>query len=74
ASIDWVQLEARQVEAPFKPAVKGPSDFSQIDPVFTSETPVDTYVEPSVLGATGGDDMFSEFTYVNESALTTGAD
>ena len=72
-SIDWIKLEARELEAPFKPAVKGPSDFSQIDPVFTAETPVDTYVESSVLTSAGDADMFDQFTYVNESALATGA-
>ena len=73
ASIDWQKLEAREIPAPFKPDVKGPEDITQFDTVFTSETPVDTLVEPSILTGVGDADLFDQFTYVNESALTTGA-
>lgn len=54
----------KQVEAPFKPVVKGPDDTSNIDKMFTNETPKETpgneaNMSPTALEA----NHFKGFTY-----------
>jgi len=67
--IDWEKLEAKKLEAPFKPKVKDASDIGQIDPVFTQETVVDSLVEKSAIDSCGDSNTFDNFTFVNESAI-----
>lgn len=58
-SIDWQKLVAKAITPPYVPEVKGESDTSNIDPVFTEEAP-DLSDEES-----GGDGRgFEGFTYV----------
>ncbi|CAB1349043.1 unnamed protein product [Coregonus sp. 'balchen'] len=40
--INWEELLARKVEAPFKPFLQSAEDVSQFDSKFTSQTPVDS--------------------------------
>lgn len=54
AGIDWVALEARQIDPPFKPTASGDgatndTDASNFDTTFTSEPAVLTPPEPSEL-------------------------
>jgi serum/glucocorticoid-regulated kinase 2 len=75
ASIDWAALERKDVDPPFKPSVKSETDTSQIDPVFTTETPVDSLVEKSAISeATTNDDLFDGFTFQNSNPLAAGAE
>eukprot|EP01102_Stenamoeba_stenopodia_P008099 TRINITY_DN2301_c0_g1_i1.p1 TRINITY_DN2301_c0_g1~~TRINITY_DN2301_c0_g1_i1.p1 ORF type:complete len:415 (-),score=96.56 TRINITY_DN2301_c0_g1_i1:112-1356(-) len=67
-SIDWKKLEAKEIEAPFKPKVKNQTDVGMIDPMFTQETAVDSVVEKSVMEV-APDVQFDNFTYVNPSAI-----
>ena len=64
AKIDWDQLHKKQIEPPFKPVVKGPDDTSNIDKMFTNETPKQTpgntgNMSPNALEA----NHFKGFTY-----------
>mmetsp|Transcript_16722 Transcript_16722/g.42757 ORF Transcript_16722/g.42757 Transcript_16722/m.42757 type:complete len:427 (-) Transcript_16722:55-1335(-) len=69
-TIDWDKLYRKEVEPPFKPEVSGQEDISQIDPVFTQETAVDSVVDNSALADTAKQD-FDGFTFVAESAMGT---
>eukprot|EP01103_Thecamoeba_quadrilineata_P013716 TRINITY_DN3892_c0_g1_i1.p1 TRINITY_DN3892_c0_g1~~TRINITY_DN3892_c0_g1_i1.p1 ORF type:complete len:404 (-),score=69.68 TRINITY_DN3892_c0_g1_i1:154-1344(-) len=69
ASIDWVKLDAKEVETPYKPHVVSEEDISQIDPVFTRETAIDSVVEKSVLSNVDGDMNFENFTYTAPTVL-----
>jgi len=66
ASIDWVKLDHKEIEPPFKPTVNSIEDTSQIDPVFTQEAAADSLVMPSEL-ANESDAFFDGFTYINPS-------
>jgi len=68
ASIDWVKLDKKEIEPVFKPKVASESDISQIDPVFTQETAVDSLVERSVILDTN-DANFENFSYINPNAM-----
>jgi len=68
SSIDWDKLDKKEIDAPFKPKVCSDSDISQIDPVFTQETAVDSLVERSVILDTN-DANFENFSYINPNAL-----
>eukprot|EP01133_Synstelium_polycarpum_P012976 gene12976-15251_t len=48
-TIDWEALFQKKIPPPFIPNVKGSADTSQIDPVFTDETPSLTMVGESVI-------------------------
>jgi len=68
ASIDFAKLDKKEIDAPFKPKVSSESDISQIDPVFTQETAVDSLVERSVILDTN-DANFENFSYINPNAM-----
>eukprot|EP00010_Vexillifera_abyssalis_P006942 CAMPEP_0201550296 /NCGR_PEP_ID=MMETSP0173_2-20130828/6675_1 /ASSEMBLY_ACC=CAM_ASM_000268 /TAXON_ID=218659 /ORGANISM="Vexillifera sp., Strain DIVA3 564/2" /LENGTH=393 /DNA_ID=CAMNT_0047960229 /DNA_START=259 /DNA_END=1440 /DNA_ORIENTATION=+ len=72
---DWKAIENKEVEPLFKPQVKSQTDTSQIDPVFTTETPVDSLVEKSAISEANGDTNFDGFTFVNDTlgAVADGA-
>ncbi|EFA85933.1 protein serine/threonine kinase [Heterostelium album PN500] len=65
-SIDWELLFQKKIPPPFIPNVKGSADTSQIDPVFTDETPSLTMAGECALLPTQQKD-FEGFTYVAES-------
>jgi len=70
ASIDWVKLDLKEIEAPYKPNVVSEEDISQIDPVFTRETAIDSVVEKSVLATVDPNEAnFENFTYTAPTAL-----
>jgi hypothetical protein len=67
AGINWTKLEKKKVSPPFRPPVRGVKDISQIDPVFTQEQPVDSYVETHLSESMLA---FDNFTMVGQSALS----
>jgi serum/glucocorticoid-regulated kinase 2 len=67
--IDWKKLDRKEIEPPFKPKVKSENDISQIDTVFTSEKPQDSFVEHSLSETMQKEGDFNGFTYVSKSAL-----
>ena len=48
-SIDFAQLDERNIPVPYKPSVSGAADTSNIDVEFTKQNPVLTPVEKSHL-------------------------
>jgi len=65
--VNWVDLHARKVEPPFKPAVSGDEDVSQFDQRFTKETPVDSPCDHML--SESADRVFQGFTYVAPSMM-----
>uniref|UniRef100_T1IXL6 protein kinase C n=1 Tax=Strigamia maritima TaxID=126957 RepID=T1IXL6_STRMM len=62
--IDWVKIENREVQPPFKPRIKNARSAENFDPIFTGAktdlTPPDEMV---IMNLTG--EEFKDFTYVN---------
>ncbi|KAG9315783.1 kinase-like domain-containing protein [Chiua virens] len=50
--IDFKKLLQKKIQPPFKPSVSGPVDVSNFDTVFTTEAPIDSYVDGSHLSST----------------------
>ena len=69
SKIDWVKLENRQVEPPFKPKVKSPNDVSNFDPDFTSEQPRLSQIDGKLL-KTIDEEIFKGFSFVNKGFRT----
>jgi serine/threonine protein kinase len=67
-TVDWKALYNRQVQPPFKPAVKGPDDISNVDPQFTEKqaeignTPQDSEFKPDA-------GLFDGFTYERSGVI-----
>ncbi|KAF8631405.1 hypothetical protein AX15_002413 [Amanita polypyramis BW_CC] len=60
--IDFKRLSGKKIQPPFKPSVASPVDVSNFDTVFTTEAPIDSYVEDSNLSSTV-QAQFSGFSY-----------
>ncbi|RDB18028.1 Serine/threonine-protein kinase gad8 [Hypsizygus marmoreus] len=60
--IDFQKLLQKKIQPPFKPSVASPVDVSNFDTVFTTEAPVDSFVEDSNLSQTV-QAQFSGFSY-----------
>ena len=69
SKIDWVKLENRQIEPPFKPKVKSPNDVSNFDPDFTSEQPRLSQIDGKLL-KTIDEEIFKGFSFVNKGFRT----
>ncbi len=71
AAIDWVKLENRQIEPPFKPDIKNPKEANNFDPEFTGEDPK---LSPPNLRAIANIDqeVFRGFSFVNKLWGKTG--
>ncbi|XP_064831060.1 ribosomal protein S6 kinase beta-1-like isoform X1 [Oncorhynchus masou masou] len=65
--INWEELLARKVEAPFKPFLQSAEDVSQFDSKFTSQTPVDSPDDSTL--SESANQAFLGFTYVAPSVL-----
>ncbi|XP_015240954.1 PREDICTED: protein kinase C delta type-like isoform X1 [Cyprinodon variegatus] len=63
-NINWTLLEKRQVDPPFKPKVKSPSDYSNFDREFLGEKVRLTYGDKKLL-ATMDQSAFRGFSFVN---------
>ncbi|KAL6069566.1 AGC protein kinase [Balamuthia mandrillaris] len=66
SSIDWQQLDRKELKAPFRPKVRGPADLSNIDPSFVAEEAEDSVVDSSALQNVSGGE-FDGFTYVGDA-------
>ncbi|KAF9468505.1 AGC/Akt protein kinase [Collybia nuda] len=60
--IDFKKLLQKKIHPPFKPSVASPVDVSNFDTVFTTEAPIDSFVEDSNLSQTV-QAQFSGFSY-----------
>ncbi|TFK40836.1 kinase-like domain-containing protein [Crucibulum laeve] len=60
--IDFTKLAQKKIQPPFKPSVASPVDVSNFDTLFTTEAPVDSFVENSNLSQTV-QAQFSGFSY-----------
>ncbi|XP_061543327.1 protein kinase C delta type-like [Phycodurus eques] len=63
-SINWSTLEKREVEPPFKPKVKSPSDCSNFDREFLSEKPRLSHADKNLIDSMD-QSAFSGFSFVN---------
>ena len=63
AKIDWNQLFKKEMEPPFKPIVRGPDDTSNIDKMFTNESPKETPGNANLSQQALEDNHFKGFTY-----------
>ncbi|KAI9573605.1 kinase-like domain-containing protein [Boletus coccyginus] len=50
--LDFKKLLQKKIQPPFKPSVSSPVDVSNFDTVFTTEAPIDSYVDGSQLSST----------------------
>ncbi|KIY72422.1 Pkinase-domain-containing protein [Cylindrobasidium torrendii FP15055 ss-10] len=60
--VDFGMLAQKKIVPPFKPSVTSPVDVSNFDTVFTTEAPIDSFVEDSNLSQTV-QDQFSGFSF-----------
>jgi len=60
--IDFKKLLEKKIQPPFKPSVTSPVDVSNFDTVFTTEPPLDSFVEDSNLSRTV-QAQFAGFSY-----------
>ncbi|KAH7885322.1 kinase-like domain-containing protein [Phlebopus sp. FC_14] len=60
--IDFKKLLQKKIQPPFKPSVSSPVDVSNFDTVFTTEDPIDSYVDGSHLSSTV-QAQFAGFSY-----------
>lgn len=63
-SIDWAKLEGRQMEPPFKPKIKSPSDVANFDADFTMEKAQLTPPDKDLI-KTMNQDAFKGFSFTN---------
>ncbi|KAF7694087.1 protein kinase C theta type [Silurus meridionalis] len=61
---DWNALEKRQVEPPFKPTVKSPSDCSNFDKEFINEKPRLSCADRTLINSVD-QTMFKNFSFIN---------
>ncbi|XP_068171905.1 protein kinase C delta type-like [Antennarius striatus] len=63
-SINWTALEKREVEPPFKPKVKSPSDCSNFDREFLSEKPKLSHTDKNLIESMD-QAAFAGFSFIN---------
>ncbi|XP_060745585.1 protein kinase C theta type isoform X1 [Tachysurus vachellii] len=61
---DWNALEKRQIEPPFKPTVKSPSDCSNFDKEFINEKPRLSCADRTLINSVD-QTMFKNFSFIN---------
>ncbi|XP_062522733.1 protein kinase C delta type-like [Corticium candelabrum] len=64
SSIDWKKLEAREIDPPFRPEVKGLGDANNFDAEFTMEPPVLTPADTALILSID-QDQFQGFSFTN---------
>ncbi|KAJ8381585.1 hypothetical protein SKAU_G00023630 [Synaphobranchus kaupii] len=62
--IDWTALENRQVDPPFRPKVKSPSDCSNFDKEFINEKPRLSYADWTLINSVD-QTTFNNFSFIN---------
>ncbi|XP_063329240.1 protein kinase C delta type-like [Pelmatolapia mariae] len=63
-NINWTALERRQVEPPFKPKVKSPSDHSNFDREFLNEKPRLSHADKNLIDSMD-QAAFAGFSFIN---------
>uniref|UniRef100_A0A669D1N7 Protein kinase C n=1 Tax=Oreochromis niloticus TaxID=8128 RepID=A0A669D1N7_ORENI len=63
-NINWAALERRQVEPPFKPKVKSPSDHSNFDREFLNEKPRLSHADKNLIDSMD-QAAFAGFSFIN---------
>ncbi|XP_039617261.1 protein kinase C theta type isoform X1 [Polypterus senegalus] len=63
-TINWQALENREIEPPFKPCVKSPSDCSNFDKEFLNEKPRLSCADRTLINSVD-QTMFNNFSFVN---------
>ncbi|KAM9326439.1 protein kinase C delta type [Gastrophryne carolinensis] len=63
-TINWTALEKREVEPPFKPKVKSPSDYTNFDREFLSEKPRLSYSDKNLIDSMD-QAAFRGFSFIN---------
>ncbi|KAM7447345.1 hypothetical protein ABFA07_004364 [Porites harrisoni] len=69
-TVDWEQLEARQVPPPFKPRIEDQYGLGNFDPQFTNEPVVLTPDDPKIL-ETIDQSEFEGFEYINPLLMSS---
>lgn len=64
--IDWVKLEAKEIQPIFVPKIENSLDLSNIDRFFTREDATETPTEDSSILKK---EKFDQFTYINENGF-----
>ena len=64
-NLDWDKVYKKEVRSPYIPHVEDPTDTSQFDSQFTTETPAVSYEDPNMV-STEVQDAFVNFTCNNE--------
>uniref|UniRef100_A0A4X2LFJ4 Protein kinase C n=1 Tax=Vombatus ursinus TaxID=29139 RepID=A0A4X2LFJ4_VOMUR len=62
--INWEELERKEIEPPFKPKVKSPSDCSNFDKEFLNEKPRLSFADRTLINSMD-QNMFSNFSFIN---------
>ncbi|XP_067119234.1 protein kinase C, brain isozyme-like isoform X2 [Centruroides vittatus] len=62
--IDWLKIESREVQPPFKPKIKDSKAAENFDPIFTNASMSLTPADEMVVGSMTGNE-FQGFTFVN---------
>ncbi|XP_041080850.1 protein kinase C delta type-like isoform X2 [Polyodon spathula] len=63
-TINWIALEKREVEPPFKPKVKSPEDCSNFDKEFLNEKPRLSHTDKNLIDSMD-QTAFSGFSFIN---------
>ncbi|KAE8611687.1 hypothetical protein XENTR_v10012558 [Xenopus tropicalis] len=63
-TINWTALERRELEPPFKPKVKSPSDYSNFDREFLSEKPRLSFSDKNLIDSMD-QSAFHGFSFIN---------
>ncbi|MBN3284067.1 KPCD kinase, partial [Polyodon spathula] len=63
-TINWIALEKREVEPPFKPKVKSPGDCSNFDKEFLNEKPRLSHTDKNLIDSMD-QTAFSGFSFIN---------
>uniref|UniRef100_A0A8B9GET5 Protein kinase C delta type n=1 Tax=Amazona collaria TaxID=241587 RepID=A0A8B9GET5_9PSIT len=63
-TINWAVLEKREVDPPFRPKVKSPSDYSNFDREFLSEKPKLSYSDKNLIESMD-QSAFDGFSFIN---------
>jgi hypothetical protein len=59
ATVDWNQLQKREIDAPFKPVLTGPRDLKYFDVAFTGKNPEMSMTDRTM----NSQNKYLDFTY-----------
>jgi classical protein kinase C len=62
--IDWIKIQNKEIQPPFKPKCKNPRSGENFDPIFTNAEPTLTPSDPTIINNMTGKE-FEGFSYVN---------